>query len=259
MTSAGRPWALGWPGPCHAMEVGGRAVGGTLGRAGEGLADTSVLIAFPQNWMAPPQCVDVCPDGAGAARPGVGPFLMGTAGCPAVMPTRVASCGWSCWAVSQVQAGLRGRGESGSGQEEMGRSSAIPPTPPCPHRAAPSVPRAGAPPASGECTPRGPCAMVWRTARTVFDEEGCVPCPAGAGMGRPAARPSLGRGPALWEEPVPPSTQSARGPECAELLQRAPLEASSHVGFCAIVLELEISGSQRWSLDQSHQHHSRSW
>lgn len=247
MTHAGRPWALGWPGPCHAMEVGGTGGGGHTGQGhGDSLSRHLCAHSFsPRTGMAPPQC-GCLPGWCRRGTSGCG-LLMGTARLPpAVMPTRVASCGWSCWAVSQVQAGL-GEGEMAVGRRDGQEPSAIP-LPrhvpigqrPCAQGLGTAVPVASVPPG-------GPCAMVWRTARTAPMRRAVCPRPQVlAGMGRPAARPSLGRG----AQPCGRSLCHLQpkvpvGPNVLSCFSWAPLEASSHVGFCAIVLELEISGSQR--------------
>ena len=109
-----------WDGLVHAMPChGGWGDGG--GRTGQGhdgsLSRHPCARSFsPRTGMAPPQCGHL-PGWCRRGTSGCG-LLMGTARLPpAVMPTWVAPCGWSCWAVSQVQAGL-GEGEMAVGRRD---------------------------------------------------------------------------------------------------------------------------------------------
>lgn len=123
--------------------------------------------------MWPPRC-----------GPSAGWCRQGTSGCGHTVSTTAthgpaSSCGWSSWAVSQVQVGW-GLGEGGPGGSR-GMADALthlpttvsPPVPPCPE--------AGHRCASGDCALRGvPCDGA-ADCEDGSDEEGCGPLPVGAG------------------------------------------------------------------------------
>lgn len=139
--------------PCH----GGWGDGQRGARNGQGhggsLSRHPYARSFsPRTGMAPPQC-GCLPGWCRRGTSGCG-LLMGTTRLPpAVMPTWTAPCGWSCWAVSQVQAGL-GEGEMAVGRRDGQESSAIPHPAMSPLGSAP-VPRGWAPLCQWRVCPQG--------------------------------------------------------------------------------------------------------